>query len=32
MVVIIGVMLPTLIVGVFAYVVYLTKGAEREGR
>jgi hypothetical protein len=29
---IIGVMLPTLIVGLFAYFAYLTEGAERERR
>ncbi len=29
---IIGVVLPTLIVGLFAYFVYLTDGAERERR
>lgn len=29
---IIGVMLPTLIVGLFVYFAYLTEGAEREGR
>jgi hypothetical protein len=29
---IIGVMLPTMIVGVFAYFAYLTEGAERERR
>jgi len=29
---IIGVVLPTLIVGLFAYFAYLTEGAERERR
>ena len=32
MVVFIGMMLPTMIVGVFAYFAYLTEGAERERR
>jgi hypothetical protein len=30
--IIFGVALPTLIVGLFAYCVYLTKGVERERR
>jgi hypothetical protein len=30
LVAIIGVMLPTLIVGLFAYSAYLTEGAERK--
>ena len=30
MIIILGMALPILIVGLFAYFVYLTKGAERE--
>jgi hypothetical protein len=32
LIIIFGVVLPTLVAGLFAYLVYLTKGVEREHR